>query len=179
MRRMILRMGRRFLRLLMRPVFGLEQLGPIVALRTLFFQKFLRINGHVPWPVHPSTHIKAPKKIVRGTRFPGLSAGCHIDGRNGIEFGRNVWVGPNVAIISMNHDMLDFRRYEAADPIRIGDNSWLGIRTVILPGVVLGPHTVVAAGAVVTQSFPEGDQVLGGVPARVIRKLEPYHGASE
>lgn len=179
MKQMISRIVRRLLWHLMGPVFGSEQLGPKVILRTLLYQKMLRINGRVPWPVHPSTDIKAPEKIARGTRFPGLSACCHIDGRNGIEFGKNVWVGPNVSIISMNHDMLDFRRFKGANPIRIGDNSWLGTRTVILPGVELGSHTVVAAGAVVTHSFPEGDQVIGGVPARIIRKLEPYHGVYE
>lgn len=179
MKRKLLFMVGRLMRQLFGPVFGSEKLGVMLVLKTVLLQKVLRVNGHVPWPVHPSTHIKAHHKISRGTRFPGLSAGCHIDGRNGIEFGRNVWVGPYVTIISMNHDMLDYQRYETADPIRIGDDSWLGARTVILPGVVLGPHTVVAAGAVVTRSFPEGDQVLGGVPARVIRKLDGYQGVTQ
>lgn len=179
MKLLINRFLKRLARLMFGPAFGAETLGIITCLKAVIRQKILRINGHVPWPVHPSTHIKTPRKIVRGTRFPGLSAGCHIDGRNGIEFGRNVWVGPMVGIISMNHDALDFQCYETATPIRIGDNSWLGIRSVILPGVELGPHTIVAAGAVVSQSFPEGDQIIGGVPARVIRKIRPYNGVLE
>jgi acetyltransferase-like isoleucine patch superfamily enzyme len=47
---------------------------------------------------------------------------------------------------------------------------------VILPGVELGPHTILAAGAVVTKSFKEGNQVLAGVPAQVVKKLDVYQG---
>jgi acetyltransferase-like isoleucine patch superfamily enzyme len=43
-----------------------------------------------------------------------------------------------------------------------------------LPGVELGPHTVVAAGAVVTKSFPEGNQLLVGNPARIIKNIGDY-----
>ena len=46
------------------------------------------------------------------------------------------------------------------------------MNSVILPGVVLGPHTVVAAGAVVTKSFEEGYCVIGGTPAKMIKKIE-------
>lgn len=100
--------------------------------------------------------------------------GCHIDGRNGIIFGRNVWIGPRVSVISMNHDPNDYHSYIDNGPIVIGDNCWLGANSVILPDVKLGEHTVVAAGAVVTKSFKEGNQVLAGVPACVVKKLDEY-----
>lgn len=158
------------------PAFGNRNVGVRTSIKAIFFQKILRINGHVPWPVHVTSTIKAPKNIDRGSRCPGLSARCHIDGRNGIILANNVWIGPNVAIISMNHDVEDYHQYEEAPPIRIGENCWIGAHAVVLPGVELGPHTVVAAGAVVTCHFPEGDQVLAGVPARVVRKLAPYRG---
>lgn len=161
------------------PAFGAPTLGLHESAKAVFFQKILRINGHVPWPVHVSSTIKVPEKIVRGSRCPGLSARCHIDGRNGIIFGSNVWIGPNVAIISMNHNVDDYYRYEEAPPIRIGENCWIGAHAIVLPGVELGPHTVVAAGAVITRSFPEGNQLLAGVPATVVRKLAPYLGNGE
>jgi acetyltransferase-like isoleucine patch superfamily enzyme len=133
----------KILRILLRfvfgPVFGAEAMGISGCLKAFLWQKILRVNAHVPWPVHPTTHVKAPENISRGTRFPGLSAGCHLDGRNGIQFGVNVWVGPYVSLISMNHDILDYSAYEAAKPICIGDNCWLGARAVILPAVSLGP----------------------------------------
>lgn len=145
-----------------------------VRIRQLVIQKVLRHNAHVPWPAHWTSTVKAPEKIRRGTRFPGLSAGCHIDGRNGIEFDENVWMGPGVSIISMNHDLNRYDQYVSAPPIRIGRNCWLGAKAVILPSVTLGEHTVVAAGAVVTTSFPDGNQVLAGVPARVVKHLPEY-----
>lgn len=74
----------------------------------------------------------------------------------------------------MNHDVNDFSNYIIEGPIVIGDNSWLATNCVILPGVVLGPHTIVAAGAVVTKSFEGGDQMLAGVPAKVVKKLFEY-----
>jgi acetyltransferase-like isoleucine patch superfamily enzyme len=48
----------------------------------------------------------------------------------------------------------------------------VGMNAVILPGVVLGPATVVAAGAIVTKSFPDGFCIVAGVPARVIRRTK-------
>lgn len=164
---------------MMGQAFGNSKIGVRTSIKAIFLQKVLRINGHVPWPVHVTSTIKAPEKIDRGSRCPGLSARCHLDGRNGIIFGKNVWVGPNVAIISMNHDVGDYHRYEEAPPVRIGENCWIGAHAIVLPGVELGPHTVVGAGAVVTCSFPEGDQVIAGVPAYVVRKLTPYRGKVE
>jgi len=146
----------------------------ITVIKYWFLQKVLRINGSVPWPVHPTSKVNKPENIERGTRTPGLSLGCHIDGRNGIILGANVWIGPRVSIISMNHDVNNFHDYLTEKPIVIQKNSWLGANCIILPGVHLGEHTVVAAGAVVTKSFPEGDQVLAGVPANIVKKLSPY-----
>ncbi|MCB0275013.1 MAG: hypothetical protein KDI06_09385 [Calditrichaeota bacterium] len=76
----------------------------------------------------------------------------------------------------MNHEPDDYFSYREAEPIEIGDNCWLGANSIILPAVRLGQHTVVAAGSVVTKSFPEGDVVIGGNPARVIKTLGPYRG---
>lgn len=141
-------------------------------------QKVLRINSHVPWPVHITTRIMQPEKIQRGDKSPGLSAGCHIDGRNGILLGKNVWIGPRVSIISMNHDTQDFSKYVKGEPVVIGDNCWLAANSIVLPEVVLGEHTIVGAGAVVNRSFPEGNIILAGVPARVVKRLLPYGAES-
>jgi len=53
-------------------------------------------------------------------------------------------------------------------PIRIGNDCWIGINSVILPGVVLGDGCVVGANSVVTKSFPEFS-IVGGVPARPLK----------
>ena len=99
-----------------------------------------------------------------------VSPGCYVTGFNGIEIGDNTIFGPGVGIVSANHDLFNHEQTKNP-PIKIGKNCWLGMNSVILPGVNLGDNTVVAAGAVVTESFG-GDVVIGGVPATIIRNLE-------
>jgi acetyltransferase-like isoleucine patch superfamily enzyme len=78
----------------------------------------------------------------------------------------------NVALITGNHDLYNYSNYNTA-PIRIDDYSWIGFGCIILPGVHLGPHTIVAAGATVTKSFPQGFCVVAGNPAQIIKTLDP------
>lgn len=78
----------------------------------------------------------------------------------------------NVVIISGNHSVYDQDDADLRETI-IGDYCWIASNVVILAGVVLGPRTIVGAGSVVTKSFPEGYCVIGGNPAKVIKKLEP------
>lgn len=158
--------------------FGSKEFSLVLLSKCFLIQKIFGVNRQVSWPVHWTSKISAPSNIVRGTRCPGLSMGCHIDGRNGIKFGNNVWVGPRVSIISMNHDPSDFHSYIESGSIIIGDNCWLATNAVILPGVELGQHTIVAAGAVVTRSFKEGNQVLAGVPAQVVKKVGKYRAGA-
>ena len=88
-----------------------------------------------------------------------------------IYVGKGSYVAPNVGLITTNHDPEDPSKHLPGKDIRIGENCWIGMNAVVLPGVVLGDHTVVAAGAVVTKSFPEGYTVIGGVPAKKIRDI--------
>jgi acetyltransferase-like isoleucine patch superfamily enzyme len=163
--------------LIIRILYGklnVKEYNKLDIIKTGVIQKIGGINRKVPWPVHSTSFIRAPEKIKRGTKFPGYGMGCYIDGRNGIIIEENVWIGPRVSIISQNHDLLDYHKYIKDKPIIIRKNSLLSANCIILPGVELGEHTVVAAGAVVTKSFPEGDQVLAGVPAEVVKKLNKY-----
>lgn len=137
-------------------------------------QKIIGYNRKTSWPVHFTSQIKNPENIKRGTKYPGFAKGCYIDGRNGIIFEENVLTGPNVSIISQNHDTSNFDKYVEGKAIIIRKNSWLSANCIILPEVELGEHTIVGAGSVVTKSFPEGNQLIAGNPAKVIKKLEPY-----
>ena len=88
-------------------------------------------------------------------------------------------MGPGVKLISANHDLNDYDRHIECQPIIIGDNCWLGANAIILPGVKLGNHVVIAAGAVVAKSFEQHDILLAGVPARIVKNLTPYKGREE
>jgi acetyltransferase-like isoleucine patch superfamily enzyme len=140
-----------------------------------FYQKIRGINRRVQWPVHHTSVIKNYNRINKQTnKNPGIAAGCYIDARNGIVLEENVWIGPHVSIISQNHSLLDYEEYLENKPIVIKKNSILLCGSIILPGIELGEHTVVAAGSVVTKSFPDKNQLIGGNPAKLIKNLEEY-----
>ncbi|MGI8758031.1 MAG: sugar O-acetyltransferase [Acidimicrobiales bacterium] len=90
-----------------------------------------------------------------------------------ITIGDDVQIGPNVQLLTPTHPVdAEPRRakWEAARPITVSDNVWLGGGVIVLPGVSIGENTVVGAGAVVTKDLP-GDVVAVGNPARIIRRL--------
>jgi maltose O-acetyltransferase len=89
-----------------------------------------------------------------------------------IDIGDDVQIGPLVQLLTPTHPVEPEPRragWEAAEPIAIGDNVWLGGGAIVCPGVTIGADTVVGAGAVVTRDLPAG-VVAAGVPARVIRQ---------
>lgn len=144
-----------------------------IKFRTWFHQKVLGHNRSASWPMSKYSVVTGARLIKVGIgSAPGLSRGCYIQGINGIEIGDYVLVAPNVGIISANHNIYNHSIHDAAPPIKIGHYCWLGYGCSIMPGVELGPHTTVAAGAVVTKSFPSGYCVLAGVPAVVIKEID-------
>ncbi len=92
-----------------------------------------------------------------------------------VTIGDDVQIGPNVQLLTALHPVGAGPRrdkWEAARPIVISDNVWLGGGVIVLPGVTIGANTVVGAGAVVTRDLPP-DVVAVGNPARVMRAVEP------
>jgi maltose O-acetyltransferase len=90
-----------------------------------------------------------------------------------ITIGNDVQFGPNVQLLTATHPIQPGPRrdkWEAAEPVTIGDNVWLGGGVIVLPGVTIGSDTVVGAGAVVTGDLPAGVVAVGN-PARIIRQL--------
>lgn len=152
-------------------------------LQIFIFQRILRINSEIPWPVHWSSIVTCPKNIkYKYQKFYrpnlGFSHCCYMQATNGIEIGVNVMIAPGVKIMSANHDVNDYHKHISSGPIKIGDNIWIGANAIILPGVEIGNHTVIAAGAVVNKSFKEGNCILGGVPAKIIKQLPDYQSSN-
>lgn len=90
-----------------------------------------------------------------------------------ITIGDDVQIGPNVQLLTPTHPVDPEPRrakWEAAKPITIGDNVWLGGGVIVCPGVTIGADTVVGAGSVVLRDLPAGVLAVGS-PARVVRTL--------
>jgi maltose O-acetyltransferase len=90
-----------------------------------------------------------------------------------ITIGEDCQIGPNVQLLTPTHPLEPQPRrdkLEAAQPITIGDNVWLGGGAIVLPGVTIGDNSVVGAGAVVTKDVPANVVVVGN-PARPVREL--------
>jgi acetyltransferase-like isoleucine patch superfamily enzyme len=142
-------------------------------LANLLFKYVLRQNESVPWAVHHTSTVQYADRIKRGKNvFPGDSPGNFIDARNGLEIGDFTNIGPNVGIISTNHDLVDNSQFSVNPPIRIGAFCWIGMGAVILPGVELGDFMIVGAGAIVTASFKDGYAVIAGNPAKIVKQLD-------
>ena len=141
-----------------------------------FPQKLLRINGRVPWPVHYTSRVLYHKRIKVGNRCaPGMSSCCYIQGRNGIEIGHNFRLGPGVGLISANHNLEDYDKWTQNAPIKIGNNVWIGMNAVILPGIHVGDNVVIAANSVVTKDIPS-NSIVAGNPCTILKKKSPYTG---
>ena len=139
-----------------------------------YAQKIKGYNRHCPFPVNPNTVIGNVKNLHFDTddidNF--WKVGCYYQCWKGhIYIGRGTWIAQNVGIITENHNPENLEEHLPAEDVRIGDHCWIGMNSVVLPGVVLGNKTIVGAGAVVTRSFPDGNCIIAGVPAKLIKKL--------
>ena len=89
--------------------------------------------------------------------------------------GNHVNLAQGITVTALNHNFEDSsKRIDeqgvSTKPVVIGDDVWIGTNAVILPGVTIGSHCVVAAGAVVTKDIPD-HTLVGGVPAKVIKNI--------
>lgn len=159
---------------IIRKIFGLRNNVSIsFYVLDFIYRKVLRRNSSVTWAISHTSVVIHPEKIKRGKNvFPGDSPGNYIQAKNGIEIGDDTNIGPNVGLISANHNVIDNSIHDKALPIIIGKNCWVGMGAVILPEVELGDFTIVGANSVVTKSFREGSCIIAGNPAQIIKKIE-------
>lgn len=110
-----------------------------------------------------------------------VNRGTFIDASARVELGSDVAIGMGVHLITSTHRLGDSgRRAGEADSARIsvGDGTWIGAGSIVLPGVVIGRGCVIAAGSVVTKDCAP-DTLYAGTPARAIRALTKTDGSPE
>ena len=103
-----------------------------------------------------------------------------------VKIGKNVMMGPDVMLITRNHEFLrtdipmNLQGVRDEEPIQIGDDVWLGARVILLPGVNIGCGAIIGAGAVVVHDIPDWAIAIGN-PATVIkfRKDPQLHSIRE
>jgi acetyltransferase-like isoleucine patch superfamily enzyme len=122
-------------------------------------------------PMHAD--LRGDPIITIGDRCT-LGKGIGIVGHERIDIGDDIWTGHYVYITDQNHGYEDISMPIGTQmwhnkPVSIGSGSWLGHGCMVLPGVHVGEHVVIAAGAVVVDDVPDRC-VVAGVPARVIRR---------
>jgi acetyltransferase-like isoleucine patch superfamily enzyme len=101
-----------------------------------------------------------------------INSGTSICAQQSVLIGRNCAIGNSSLIMDSDfHSVGDHTRRPAAKPVVIEDDVWLGARVTVLKGVRIGRGAVVAAGAVVTKDVAP-DTLVGGVPAKIIRKID-------
>lgn len=122
--------------------------------------------------VRPPLHVDYGRNISIGARtFVNFNL-VALDVAE-IRIGADCQIGPNVQLLTPTHPVDPEPRrekWEAAKPITIGDNVWLGGGVIVCPGITIGDNSVIGAGAVVTRDIP-ANVVAVGNPARVIREL--------
>ena len=99
----------------------------------------------------------------------------HFGAAGGIEIGNDVIMGSYISFHSENHNFSDKSKLireqgVTSKGIKLGNNIWVGAKVTFLDGCVVGNNSVVAAGAVVNNVFPD-NVVIGGVPAKIIKNL--------
>lgn len=148
------------------------------------------------WAYRPLTFLwKVMQRLARFVyvaecRASGMTVGKNLSVMTGVDFGSEPWLirlGDHVRVSRgvqfVTHDggahvVRRMSRYSSCRidtlaPISVGDNVFVGAGATILPGVVIGEHAIVAAGAVVTRSVP-AFEIWGGVPARKIGSVLDY-----
>ena len=138
------------------------------------FQTFFGINSGVPWPVNPGARIGNYKNIIFDCdnldNFQSCGVYFQASGAK-LVIGKGTYIAPNVGLINQNHNVSDPDKYVDGKDVIIGEKCWIGMGAILLPGVVLGPHTTVGAGSIVTKSFEQGNCIIAGNPARIIKTI--------
>lgn len=110
--------------------------------------------------------------LINGDLY--INQGCYINAMGGVEFGSNVVLSAGVKIVSSGLPLNSKQRVNinhVNKKIKIGENVWFGVDSVVLGGVSIGDNSVVAAGSIVINSVPP-NVVVAGAPAKIIKIID-------
>ena len=134
------------------------------------FQKIFRINSEVPFMVHYTSIVSGDIQLGKDVlKYFANCGNSYIQGINGIHIGDYTIIAPSVKLISANHSKVNYDLHIRQGPIIIGRHCWIGTNVVILPSVEIGDNVIIAAGSVVTKSFPP-NVIIAGNPAKIIKQ---------
>lgn len=140
----------------------------LTSLREAVIQKRYQLRWHAQRAtLCPGVKVLSPARLQLGQDIL-VSHRSWLQGAGGIRIGNRVMLGPDVRILTSNHDLATRKTVTA--PVVLEDDVWIGAGAILLPGVTIGRGAVVAAGAVVTKDVPE-QALVGGVPARQIKEV--------
>ena len=137
----------------------------VTYLEELFGRKLDDVRILTPFICDFGNRVKFGKNVF-------INHSAIFSASGGIEFEDGVMLAPGVRIATINHDVNERHTKYTYGKVVIKRNAWLGMNVTICLGVTIGEYAVVAAGAVVTKDVP-AYAVVGGVPAKVIRMLDP------
>lgn len=137
----------------------------VADLEELFGRKLEDVRILMPFTCNFGNRVKFGKGVF-------INHSAILSASGGIEFEDGIMAAPGLKIATINHDMYDRHLTYTYGKVIVKKNAWLGLNITICPGVTIGKYAVVAAGAVVTKDVPDY-AVVGGVPAKVIKMLDP------
>ena len=137
----------------------------VTYLEELFGRKLDGVRILTPFICDFGNRVKLGKNVF-------INHSAILSASGGIEFEDGAMSAPGLRLATINHDMNERHTKYTYGKVLIKKNAWLGMNVTICPGVTIGEYAVVAAGAVVTKDVPDF-AVIGGVPAKVIKYLDP------
>jgi len=122
-------------------------------------------------PVHPVELFVCENATLRIGRDSFVNQGTTIACSQRIDIGERCLIGEFVAIHDTHFHAISPAQPVKTAPVRVGYNVWIGHHATILPGVTIGDHAVIGAGAVVTRDVP-AKTIVAGNPAKPLRTFE-------